>query len=323
MKHIRFIAAGALAVAALLPGLNAQAQGWPSKPLQMIVPQGAGGSTDSLARLVGQALGNRLGQPVVIDNRAGAGGVLGAAAAAKAPADGYTLFMGSNTTIAANAYMYANFPVDPVKDFMPLALIADAPFALVVPGNSPLKSTRDLLAAAKAAPGKLNYGAGTSSALLCAELLKSSAQINLTKVMYKSSAQALTDLIGGRLDVICEPLSASMPHVKTGRLRALALTGAERSSLAPELETVAEAGVKGMAYSAWLAFVAPAGVPPDIAARLSRELLAIIRDPVFAEKVRAIGLAPRPGDADQLRALHRAELNNVRATVRAAGIKPE
>jgi tripartite-type tricarboxylate transporter receptor subunit TctC len=311
------------ALACLAQPASVQAQTWPSKPLQMVVPQGAGGSTDAIARLVGQALGERLGQTVVIDNRAGAGGVLGVAAAAKAPADGYTLLIGSNTTLAANAYLYANFPVDPLKDFVPLALAADAPFVLVVPATSSLKSVRDLVSAAKAAPGKLNYGAGTSSALLCTELFKAAAGVDLLKVPYKSSAQGLTDLIGGQLDVICEPLSSSLPNIRAGRLRALAQTGAQRSPLAPDLETAAEAGVKGMAYSAWLGFYGPAGIPKDISTRLATELLSILKDPVTMEKIRAIGFDPRPGNAEALAAVHRAEMSAVAATVKAAGIKAE
>ncbi len=323
MNPLKFMA-GAWALATLLAGLPANAQQpWPTKSIQMIVPQGAGGSTDALARLVAQALGDRLGHTVVVDNRAGAGGVLGVSAAAKAAPDGYTILLGSSTTIAANVFLYANFPVDPLKDFVPLALAADAPFAFVVPAASPLKSMRDLLATAKATPGRLNYGSGTSSALLCTELLKHAAGINLTRVPYKASAQALTDLIGGQLDLICEPLSASLPNVKAGRLRALAQTGAKRSALAPDLETVAEAGVTGVVYSAWIGFFALAGSPPDAVARLRGELQTILKDPTIHDKVRSIGFEPRPGDAEALAALHRDELKSVAATVKAAGIKAE
>jgi tripartite-type tricarboxylate transporter receptor subunit TctC len=315
---------GAWALAALLAGLPAHAQQpWPTKSIQMIVPQGAGGSTDALARLVAQALGDRLGHTVVVDNRAGAGGVLGVSAAAKAAPDGYTILLGSSTTIAANVFLYANFPVDPLKDFAPLALAADAPFAFVVPAVSPLKSVRDLLAAAKAAPGRLNYGSGTSSALLCTELLKQSAGVDLTRVPYKASAQALTDLIAGQLDVICEPLSSSLPNIKAGRLRALAQTGAQRSALAPDVETTAEAGVPGAVYSAWIGFFAHAGTPSEAVTRLRAELAAILKDPAVHEKIRSIGFEPRPGDADALAALHRVELKTVAGTVKAAGIKAE
>lgn len=310
-------------LACLVQPLTATAQAWPSKPLQMIVPQGAGGSTDNLARLVAQALGERLGQNVVIDNRAGAGGVLGVSAAARAAPDGYTLLVGSNTTVAANAFLYASFPIDPLKDLVPLAMAADAPFALVVPAASPLKSVGDLVKAAKAAPGKLNYGSGTSSALLCAELFKAAAGVDLRRVPYKSSAQALTDLIGGQLDVVCEPLSTSLPNVRAGRLRALAQTGAQRSPSAPDLETVTESGVKGVAYTAWIAVYAPAAIPKDVNTRLSNELFSILSNPAIMEKIRAIGFDPRPGNAESLTAVHRAEMASVAATVKAAGIKAE
>ena len=249
--------------------------------------------------------------------------MLGVAAAAKAAPDGHTLLIGSNTTVAANAILYASFPVDPLKAFVPLALAADAPFVFVVPAASPLKSVRDLVSAAKATPGKLTYGSGTSSALLCTELFKAAAGVDLLKVPYKSSAQGLTDLIGGQIDVVCEPLSASLPNIKAGRLRALAQTGAQRSALAPDLETVVEAGVPGMAYSAWVGFFAPGGVPRDISARLNRELMAILRDPAVQDKMRAISWEPRPGDAEALAELLRAEIKSIAATVKAAGIKAE
>jgi tripartite-type tricarboxylate transporter receptor subunit TctC len=323
MNVLYRILLGLLATAGSIVSMPAAAQTWPSKPVQLIVPQGGGGSTDALARLLAPLLGERLGQTVVIDNRAGAGGVLGVSTLAKAPADGYTLLFGSSTTVAANAFLYASFPIDPLKDLVPLALAADAPFVIVVPGSSPSKSLRELVATAKASPGKLNYGFGTSSGLLCMELLKSAAGIDIAKVPYKASAQALTDLIGGQLDVVCEPLSSSAPNAKAGRLRILAGTGTQRSSLAPELETVGEAGVKGMAYSAWVGFFAPAGVPRDVSAKLGRELTAILKDPAVQDKMRAISWEPRPGDAEALAELLRAEMKAIAATVKAAGIKAE
>ena len=233
------------------------------------------------------------------------------------------MIYGTQGTQAANLALYKNIRYDPLKDFVPLALAADAPFLFAVPANSPIKSIRDLIAAAKAAPGKLNYGAGTSSGLLCMELFKVAAGVDLTRVPYKSSAQALTDLIGGQLDVTCEPVSSSQPNIKAGRLRALAQTGSQRSPLVPEMETIAELGVKGMAYTAWVAFYAPAGVPKEISSRLTNELLTILRDPALAEKIRAIGFAPLPGDPEALAATHRAEMASVAAAVKAAGIKAE
>lgn len=310
-------------LACLVQPAPAQAQAWPSKSIQMIVPQGAGGSTDAVARALGQALGDSLGQTVVIDNRAGAGGTLGVTAAARAPADGYTILMGSSTTVAANTFLYATFAVEPLKDFVPLVMVADAPFAVVVPSTSPYQTLKDLIAAAKAAPGKLNYGSGTSSALLCTELLKSAAGIDLVKVPYKASPQALTDLLGGQLQVVCEPFSTSLPLIRSGKLRALAQTGSTRSSLAPDIPTIAEAGTPGVEYTAWIGLYAPAAVPADVVARLRSTLLKIVNDPAVKDKIRSVGFDPRPGDVEALSALHRAEMLKVRNVVKAAGIKAE
>jgi len=312
-----------LCLAALVPTTAALAQSWPTKPIQMIVPQGAGGSTDALARLLAQALGERLGQTVVVDNRAGAGGTLGVSAAAKASPDGYTLLLGSSTTMAANTFLYSSFTIDPLKDFAPLVLAADAPFAFVVPASSPLKTLKDLIAQAKAAPGTLNYGSGTSSALLCSELFKSTTGVNLVKVPYKASPPALTDLLGGQLQVVCEPLSSSLPLLRSGKLRVLAQTGATRSVLAPEYPTIAEAGAPGAEYSAWIGLFAPAQVPADILARLRSTLMKILAEPAISEKIRSIGFDPRPGDETLLATVHRAELTKVGNVVKAAGIKAE
>lgn len=323
MKMTLYRTIALVCCAAILPFGAAWGQVWPAKPIQMIVPQGAGGSTDALARLLAQALGDRLGQPVVVDNRAGAGGTLGVTAAAKAAPDGYTILLGSSTTMAANTFLYRAFSTDPVKEFVPLALAGEAPFALVVSATSPHKTLKDLLAAAKAAPGTLNYGSGTSSALLCTELFKLRAGIELLKVPYKASPQALTDLIGGQIQVVCEPLSTSLPNIMAGRLRALAQTGAKRSQLAPDIPTVAEAGVSGMEYTAWIGLFAPAGTPKDIVARLSTTLAKIVHEPAIMEKIRGIGFEPRPGDAEAMASVHRTELEKVGQVVKAASIKAE
>lgn len=323
MKTLRLIWC-LLVFAAVSVWNPAHGQAWPSaKPIQMIVPAGAGGVTDGVARAIAQWLSERLGQSVVVDNRPGAGGVLGVTAAAKMRADGYTIIIGTNTTMAANVYLYKNFQLDPLKDFVPLAMVVDTPFVLLVPGNSPFKRVGDLVAAAKAAPGKLNYGSGTSSALLCTELLKSIAGIDLVKVPYKASPQALTDLMGGQLDVLCEPLASSQGNMSTNRVRALALTGATRSGLAPDLETVAEAGFAGMDYTAWIGFWAPAGLPREIATRLSNEIVASQRDPEMQRKMHALGSDPRPRDQDGLAALQREEMVKIGAVVKAARIAAE
>lgn len=323
MKTLRqlWCLAGFAALAVFNP---AHGQAWPAaKPISMIVPAGAGGVTDGVARVIAQWLTERLGQTVVVDNRAGAGGMLGVTLASKAKADGYTLMIGTNTTMAANVHLYKNHPVDPLKDFVPLALVVDTPFVLLVPANSPYKRVGDLVAAAKAAPGKLNYGSGTSSALLCTELLKSIAGVDLVKVPYKASPQALTDIMGGQLDVLCEPLASSQGNMSTGRVRALALTGAKRSGLAPDLETVVEAGFPGMDYTAWIGFWAPAGLPKEIATRLSDEILASLKDPEVLKKMRALGSDPRPTGPEGFAALQRAEMAKVGNVVKAARIVAE
>ncbi|MES2415309.1 MAG: tripartite tricarboxylate transporter substrate binding protein [Pseudomonadota bacterium] len=323
MKTLRQIGCVFLGLAAL--AFNpAYSQTWPTaKPISMIVPAGAGGVTDGVARVIAQWLTERLGQSVVVDNRAGAGGMLGVSVASKAKADGYTLMIGTNTTMAANVHLFKNHPVDPLKDFVPLALVVDTPFVLLVPANSPYKRVGDLVAAAKASPGKLNYGSGTSSALLCTELFKSIAGIDLVKVPYKASPQALTDIMGGQLDVLCEPLASSQGNMTTGRVRALALTGAKRSGLAPDLETVTEAGFPGMDYTAWIGFWAPAGLPKDIATRLSDEILASLKDPEVQKKMRSLGSDPRPTGPEAFAALQRAEMTKVGNVVKAARIVAE
>lgn len=303
---------------------SAYGQNWPTeKPIQMIVPAGAGGVTDGVARVIAQALTERLGQTVVVDNRAGAGGVLGVTYASKAKPDGYTIMVGTNTTMAANVYLYKNFHVNPLKDFTPLSLVVETPFVLLVPANSPYKRVGDLVAAAKAAPGKLNYGSGTSSALLCTELLKSIAGIDVVKVAYKASPQALTDLMGGQLDVLCEPLASSQGNMSTGRVRALATTSGTRSGLAPELETAIEAGFPGMEYAAWIGFWAPAGLPKDIADRLTSEIQTSLKDPEVQKKMRGLGSDPKPVGPEGLAAMQRAELTKIDTVVKAARITAE
>ena len=285
---------------------------WPTKPILFVVPAGAGGTTDIIARALGQALGERLGQPVVIDNRAGAGGITAVTFAAKARADGYTAVVGTNTTMAANLFLYKSFQIDPVKDFTPIAMVVDTPFALMVPSNSPYKSVSELIAAARAKPGKLNYGSGTSSALLCTEMLKRLAGIDIVRVNYKASPQALADLMAGEIDVVCEPLASGLANINNGRLRTLALTGEKRSSLAPNLPTVAESGLPGMNYSAWIGLWAPAGTPQEIISRLTAEVITSLKDPEVQRKMTGASSTTRPEGAEALHAAQQAEIDKIR-----------
>ena len=299
------------------------AETWPTRPVQVVVPAGAGGVTDGIARVVAQSLRERLGQAFVVENRPGGNGIVGVTSASKASPDGYTLMIGTNTTMAANNFLYKTFTVDPLRDFAPLAVVVDTPMSLVVPPNSPFNSVRELVAAAKAQPGRFNYGAGTSSALLCTEFLKAIAGIDLVKVTYRSSPQALVDLLAGRLDLLCEPLAGGRVNASEGKLKMLALAGAQRSSLAPDLPTIAEAGFPGMDYSAWIAFWAPSGTPPEITKRLSAEIVSIMREPGTLKRMADLGSDLRIGGPDVLHALQRAEIEKIGILVKQVGIVAE
>lgn len=295
---------------------------YPSKPLRMIVPLAAGGGTDLAARVVAQALGARIGQSVLIENRTGAGGIIGMDAAAKAAPDGYTFVIGSTTTMAANLFLYREVPFDPVKDFVPLAMMGTIDFALVVPASSSMNTVKDLIAQAKASPGQLSYGFGSSAALLCGEMFKSAAGVDIVKVAYTGTPQSLNDLAAGRLQLVCEPLGTSLPLAKAGKLRNLAVTSAKRNSLAPDVPTIAEAGLP-MEHATWAAFFAPAKTPADALTKLRTELLNAMNAPGISEKIRDTGFVPTPAGADSLGATHRADLARLAKLVKEAGIKAE
>ena len=297
-------------------------QAFPHKPLRLIVPLAAGGGTDLAARVVAQALGERLGQSVVIENRAGAGGVIGVDAAAKSAADGYTFVIGSTTTMAANVFLYKDVPFDPLRDFVPLAMLGTIDFSLVVPATLPVNSVQELIAMAKSKPGQLSYGYGSSAALLCGELFKSLAGVDIVKVPYKGTPQSLTDLAGGRIQLVCEPLGTSLPFARAGRLRNLAVTSATRNSLAPDVITMAEAGVP-MEHGTWAAFFAPAKTPAEALAKLRAELLNAMKMPGVAEKIRDTGFVPTPAGAESLGATHRSDVARLEKLVKEAGIKAE
>lgn len=319
---LRFIGACSIAAFTLLHSQQVVAQAYPTKPIRMVVPLAAGGGTDLAARVVAQALGDALGQSVIIDNKPGAGGVIGVDVAAKAPADGYTFVIGSTTTMAANMFLYKNVPFDPLKDFVPLAMLGTIDFALVVPGSSSIRSVRELIALAKAKPGQLSYGFGSSAALLCGEMFKSIAGVDIVKVPYKGTPQSLTDLIADRIQLVCEPLGTSLPFAKTGQLRNLAVTSAARNSLAPEVPTMAEAGLP-MLHATWAGFFAPANTPKEIVAKLRTELVRVQKLPGMAEKIRATGFVPKPLGAEEFGAIHRADYVGLEKAVKEAGIKAE
>src|SRR6266850_482105 len=310
---------------AMLVSQAALAQAWPNRPVRLLVPFAAGaGTNDIMARLVGQHLGAGLGQPVVIENRPGAGGIAGTDAAAKAAPDGYTFLM-TNVSLVTSAYLYARLPYDPQKDFVPVTLVATAPLMLVVHPSVAAKSVQELVALAKANPGRLNFGSGGvgSTPHLSGELFKSLAGIDAVHVPYKGGAPALNDLVGGQLSFMIENVPGTMPFVKGGKLRGLAITSAQRSPLDPALPTMAEAGVAGYEVVGWNGLVAVAGTPPEIVARLQAEVGKVLRLAEVRERLAALGAEPVGSTPEEFGAFLRAENALWGRIIREKGIRSE
>jgi tripartite-type tricarboxylate transporter receptor subunit TctC len=274
---------------------------YPTKPIRLIAPFAPGGGADFVGRVAGQKLGAALGQAVVIDNRAGAGGAIGTELAARSPADGYTLLVGSQGPFAILPALSARLAYDPLKDFAPVTLGVSFPFVLVVHPSLPVNSVQELIALAKARPGQLNFGSpgNGSTTHLATELLKVLAKIDVVHVPYKGVAPAVADLLGGQLQFMSGDLSTLMPQVRAGKLRALALTGAKRSPLVPELPTIAESGVPGYEASGWFGVMAPAATPRELVLRLNAALVKGIMEPDARERLAALGgevVANRPAE---------------------------
>ena len=269
---------------------------WPSKPIRVIVTFPPGGSADATVRIVAPKLGERLGQQVIVDNRPGAGGNIGLAALAKSDPDGHTLGVGAAGGLAANAALYAKMPFDAQKDFVPISLLAHIPFVLVVPASSPIKSVAELLAQAKAEPGKVAVGhGGNGTAMhLSLQLLKLLAQIDLTEVAYKGSGPVALDVVGGQLPAGMLDLPSVLQHVRAGKVRALAVTGSARLAQLPDVPTLAESGIQGYESTGWFGVVAPSGTPPQIVARLQNEMRAVLTDPDVIAGARAAGVELSP-----------------------------
>ena len=318
------LAVGALlAFSALAAAPMAGAQAYPAKPIRIVVPFPPGGATDILARAVAQKLTDAWGQAVVVDNRPGAGGNIGSEIVAKAAPDGYTLEMGTVGTHAINASLYAKMPYDHVKDFAPVILVAGVPNVLVVNPTLPVNSVQELIAYAKANPGKLNFassGNGTSIHL-AGELFKVMAGVQMTHIPYKGSAPALQDLIGGQVQLMFDNLPPSLPHIKAGKLRALAVTSATRSSALPDTPTIAESGLPGFEASSWFGVLAPAGTPPAIIARLNAEIGAWLASAEAKEKMLALGANIGGGSPEDFARHIAAETAKWQKVVKASGAK--
>ncbi|MDB5946732.1 MAG: hypothetical protein JWQ33_1758 [Ramlibacter sp.] len=312
----------ALVAVGLPVAANAQAL-YPSRPITLVVPYPAGGSADILARLVGQKLGERLGQPVVIDNRAGAGTAIGAKHVAGAVADGYTLLMGTVSSQAINPAMN-KVGYDPVKDFTPVAPIASIPFVLVAHPSLAARNVADVVALSKARPGELAYasaGLGTSNHL-AGELLASSAQIKLLHVPFKGSAPALNNVLAGHVPLMFDLLATALPYVQAGTLRALFVTGRSRSALLPGVPTAIESGLQGYDVSAWFGIFAPFGLPRTVLDKLNAEIGAVVKAPDMQQRLLELGAEPEQSSALAYSQFARSEATKWAAVVTRAGLAP-
>ena len=309
-------------VLAAMPSL-ATAQAYPAKPIRWISPWPAGGANDIFSRAIGQKIGESLGQQVLVDNRPGAAGTIGSDIAAKAPADGYTLVMGSSPTHAIAPALYPALPYDPLRDFSAVTLVGSVPNVLVLHPSVPAKTVKEFIAVAKARPGKLNFastGNGTSQHL-SAELFKFMAGLDMVHIPYKGTAPALTELVAGQVDLAFENMPALIPHIQAGRLRALAVTTTKRSAVMPELPTIAEAALPGYDASVWFGVFAPAGTPRPVIDRLHGEILKALQTQDLKSRMIAMGTDVSGMGPDDFSAYVRKEIPKWANLVKAAGVK--
>ncbi|MCC6780605.1 MAG: tripartite tricarboxylate transporter substrate binding protein, partial [Hyphomicrobiales bacterium] len=298
---------------------------YPSKPIRLVVAFPPGGTADVTARIIGQKLGELLGQPVVIDNRPGAGGNIGTELVAKAAPDGYTITAGSSNTHVTNLFLYKRVPYDPVRDFAPISIAVVVSNMLVVNPAVPARSVAELIALAMRTPGGLKFasaGTGTTPHI-AGEMFKLMAGIDLVHVPYKGGAPALVDVVNGQVEMMFAGMATALPHVKAGRLRALAITEKTRSRVLPELPTVAESGPPEFDVGLWIGFMAPAGTPPDVISRLHLETVRALKDPQVAERLAQQGLEPLGTTPAESTATIKSELVKWERIFRQAGIEPQ
>lgn len=307
---------------ALSPLAFAQSD-YPSKPITFVVPFAAGSATDQLARALGQAVTEQTRQPVIVENKAGASGMIAAQAVAKAPADGYTVLITTNTTHAANIHLYRKLSYDPVKDFTPITGLGKGGQVLVVPANAPYQSVGDLLAYAKANPGKLSFGSGSSSSRVAGEMLKQLANVDILHVPYKSNPLAITDLLGGQINLMITDVSTGVPQIKAGKLRALGYSTQKRSAQLPDVPTIAEAGVKGYDMGYWFAAYAPANVPTVVSAKLHQLLGQAVGSAAAKSFFEMSGSEPWTTSQTELAQFQATETTKWGQVIKAAGITPE
>ena len=293
MKRIQFLQGAAVALLCMAASSASLAQGYPNKPIRLIVPFPAGGATDLFARTLGQKMGEKLGTQLIIDNKPGAGGAIGSDQAAKAPPDGYTLLLATTSTHSIGPAVVPKLPYDTVRDFTPIGHVGDAPSIMLVPVTSPAKTVREWIDYAKKNPGKLNYASSGNGTIvqLTAELFKAQAGVFVTHIPYKGTALAIPDLISGKIDVLFDSLPTGMPHVRDGRLRALGVTTLKRSPLAPELPPIADT-LPGYESNTWFGFYGPKNLPADIVARVNKAANEALADPEVKDKLARLGIEP-------------------------------
>jgi tripartite-type tricarboxylate transporter receptor subunit TctC len=313
----------AFVVVAASPEVAIAQTGYPTKPIRLIVAFPPGGSTDIIARLVGQKLGERLGQQVIIDNRGGAGGTIGTEIAARAAPDGYTLTMGTTSTHVIAPAAYASVKYDPIKDFAPITLVASTPYLLVLHPGVQAKTLKEFISLVKSQPGKFNYAsAGTGSTThLAMEMLKSAAGMDIVHVPYNGNGPAGTAVMGGQVQALFGSMPAVLPHAKAGRVRPIAVGTAKRSPALPEVPTVAESGFPGFEVSLWLGFFAPKGTPEPVLKKLHEELSAVAKSPEMKEQFERNGADPVTTTPAELSKLMKAELDKYSKVIKAAGIQ--
>jgi tripartite-type tricarboxylate transporter receptor subunit TctC len=319
MCLIRVLMAGAFSLLAVA----ANAQSYPSKPITFVVPFGPGSGSDLIARIIGQRLGTVLGQSVIVENKPGANGAIAAVLVARSAPDGYTIFLASNTPMSAAPSLNKTISYDPIKDFIALCRIGSFTQLLLVHPDIPAKSIQELVAYAKANPGKLSFASANASSVVAGETLKRTAGLDLLHVPYRSSVPAVQDVLGGRVSMLFTDMATGLPHHRSGALRGLATTRLQRSALVPELPTLDESGVKGFDMDSWAAFFLPANTPREIVTRLNTELRKIIDNPEVKAQIAATGFEAFSSSPEELDAFNKAQLVKWTKMIKDAGIQPE
>jgi tripartite-type tricarboxylate transporter receptor subunit TctC len=299
------------------------AEPYPAKPIRFVVPYPAGGPLDTVARLLAQKVTQSTRQPVIVDNKPGAGGNIGADAVAKAAPDGYTILMGAVATHAINPTLYASIPYDPIRDFAPVTQVASTPNVLVVHPSIPASNVQEFIAYAKANPGKLNFGSGStgSAGHLAGELFKTMAGVDMTHVPYKGAAPAMQDLIGGQIQLMFDNLASSLTQVRAGKVKALAVTTSKRTALAPELPTIAESGLPGFDISTWFGIFVPAGTGREVVEKLHGEFARALAAPDVRERMLNLGAEPVGSAPAEFAAYIRSEADKYARVIKASGAR--